>query len=212
LDLDDEYEKNNFNNKYMNKIKNKNFNTISMQEDGDRYTESFTSRQPKMKKKKSKIKIYYRNDYQDDSYRRGLENDEYLTYNNSTRNIFSGSKNSKMNLGDYVKDSSRKKLNGKLIKSKGTREYFDYDGYEGFNCFPCEKKEKINKLKLDELNNDLNGLIKDKNIMENKLINLPGQSKTLNNIRQKKELNYILQQTENKINAVKMKLRKLKGL
>ena len=212
LDLDDEYEKNNnYNKKYINKIKNKNFNTISMQEDGGRYTETFPSRQSKMKQRK-KSKVYYRNDDQDDSYR-GLENDEYLTYNNSTRNIFSGNKNIKTKLGEYTKDNnSRKKLNGKLIKSKGSREYYDYDGYEGFNCFPCEKKEKINKLKLDELNNDLNGLIKDKNIMENKLINLPGQSKTMSNIRQKKELNYILQQTENKINEVRMKLRKLKGL
>jgi hypothetical protein len=210
FDLDDEYEKNNNYNKYINKIKNKNFNTISMQEDRDLYTENFPSRKSKMKQRK-KSKIYYRNDYQDDSYRRSLENDEYLTYNNSTRNIFSGNKNIKIKLGEYTKEnSSRKKINGKLIKSKGAREY--YDGYEGFNCFPCEKKEKMNKLKLDELNNDLNGLIKDKNIMENKLINLPGQSKTMSNIRQKKELNYILQQTENKINEVRMKLRKLKGL
>ena len=70
-----------------------------------------------------------------------------------------------------------------------TNEYFDYDGYEGFNCFPSERQQRRKKSEIDELNNDLNILLKNKNILENKLIKLPAQSKTINNIRQKKELN-----------------------
>ena len=68
-----------------------------------------------------------------------------------------------------------------------------------------------NKLEIDELNNDLNMLLKKKNIMENNLIKLPGQSKSINNIRQKKELNNKIKQTENKINEIRVKLKKLKG-
>jgi len=48
--------------------------------------------------------------------------------------------------------------------------------------------------------------------MENSLIKLPDQSKTLNNIRQKKELNNKIRQTENKINEIRVRLKQLKGL
>ena len=48
--------------------------------------------------------------------------------------------------------------------------------------------------------------------MENSLIKLPGQSKTINNIRQKKELNNKIRQTENKINEIRIRLKQLKGL
>ncbi len=48
--------------------------------------------------------------------------------------------------------------------------------------------------------------------MENNLIKLPGQTKTLNNIRQKKELNKKIIKTENKINEIRVRLKQLKGL
>jgi hypothetical protein len=48
--------------------------------------------------------------------------------------------------------------------------------------------------------------------MENNLIKLPGQSKSIINIRQKKELNNKIKQTENKINEIRVRLKKLKGL
>ena len=102
----------------------------------------------------------------------------------------------------------KKKLNGK----QRNNEYLDYE-YEGFNCFPSERqKRNNNKREIEELNQDLNMLLKNKNIMENNLIKLPGQSKTLNNIRQKKELNKKIIQTENKINEIRVRLKQLKGL
>ena len=48
--------------------------------------------------------------------------------------------------------------------------------------------------------------------MENKLINLQGHSKTINNILKKKELNHKILQTENKINEIRVRLKQLKGL
>ena len=208
-DFDDDYEDNN--NTYINRVKGKNFNTVNVRQDERRYSQAFPSKFSQMKQRK-KSSNYYENDNQDDMYN-GAENDEYMTHNYSTRNIFSGNKNIKRKLGEYINEnSSRKKLNGKQIKDSRAKEYLDYDGYEGFNCFPCERKEKMNKLLFDELNSDLNELIRNKNIMENKLLNLPGQSKSISNIRQKKELNYKIQQTENKINEIKIKLKKIKGL
>ena len=210
-DFNDEYDDNNNNNTYLNRMKGKNFNTLNAHEDERRYSQAIPSRISQMKQRK-KNRNYYENDNQDDMYN-GAENDEYMTHNYSTRNIFSGNKSVKRKLGEYINDnSSRKRLNGKQIKDPRTKEYLDYDGYEGFNCFPCERKEKKNKLIIDELNNDLNELIRNKNIMENKLLNLPGQSKSISNIRQKKELNYKIQQSEMKINEIRIKLKKLKGL
>ena len=48
--------------------------------------------------------------------------------------------------------------------------------------------------------------------MENNLIKLSGQSKTLNNIRQKKELYKKIIKTENKINEIRVRLKQLKAL
>ena len=136
-----------------------------------------------------------------------------MNHHYSIRNIFGGNKSVKRKLGEYINDSNqRQKLNGKQVKDSRSRDYLDYDGYEGFNCFPCERKEKMNKLEIDELNSDLNRLLKSKNILENNLIKLPGQSKTINTIRQKKELNNKIRITENKINEIRIRLKKLKGL
>ena len=55
-------------------------------------------------------------------------------------------------------------------------------------------------------------LLKKKNILENNLMKLPGQSKTLNDVRRKKELNKKIIQTENKINEIRVRLKQLKAL
>ena len=166
-----------------------------------------------LRRKKSKNKNNFDVYEQEDIYN-GIENDNdnFLNHNYSTRNIFS--RNNNMKLGEYYNDKnpSRNKLNGKQIKDPITNEYIDYDGYEGFNCFPCERKQKRKKNEIDELNNELNILLKNKNIMENNLIKLPGHSKTINNILQKKELNNKILQTENRINEIRVRLKQLKGL
>jgi hypothetical protein len=48
--------------------------------------------------------------------------------------------------------------------------------------------------------------------MENNLIKLPEYSKSINNIRQKKELNNKIMQTENRINEIRVRLKQLKAL
>ena len=211
--FNDEYEDNEYysyikkNNN--NRLKNKNYKTINAHEEERRYSQIVDENSPI---KKNKNKNYYDMEEQDDIYN-GIENDEYLNHNYSTRNIFTGNKNVKRKLGEYISDQKqRKKMNGNQFKESRNNDFMDYDGYEGFNCFPCERKQKMNKLEIDELNNDLNMLLKKKNIMENNLIKLPGQSKSINNIRQKKELNNKIKQTENKINEIRVKLKKLKGL
>ncbi len=194
LEYDDEYDNDNIiydnNHKYYNRINNnKNYNTINDLERDDyrRYSEIIGRGPSSSKHKKRKNNKYLNMDDQNDMYN-GIDMDEVLNHYYSTRNIFDGNK------------SSKKKINGK--------QYLDYDGYEGFNCFPSERK----KIETEELNNDLNMLLKKKNILENNLMKLPGQSKTLNDVRRKKELNKKIILTENKINEIRVRLKQLKGL
>ena len=194
LEYDDEYDNDNIiydnNHKYYNRINNnKNYNTINDLERDDyrRYSEIIGRGPSSLKHKKRKNNKYLNMDDQNDMYN-GIDMDEVLNHYYSTRNIFDDNK------------SSKKKINGK--------QYLDYDGYEGFNCFPSERK----KIETEELNNDLNMLLKKKNILENNLMKLPGQSKTLNDVRRKKELNKKIIQTENKINEIRVRLKQLKGL
>ena len=151
------------------------------------------------------------NDDEDEDYN-GFDNNIFLSHNYSTRNIFNERKNIKNEFDEYYNEwNPNQKLNGNQ-RGHRNNDYFDYDGYEGFNCFPCERKQKIKNLEIDELNNDLNILLKRKNIMENNLLKLPGQSKSLNHMRQKKELNNQLKQTENQINEIRVRIKQLKGL
>ena len=200
------------NNKFYNKIKNKNFNSMNTNDEERRFNETMGDPPSKFKRKKSHNKTYYDiYDHKDND--NGLENDNYLNHNFSSMNIFNRNNLSKRKLGNINNDNTpRKKINGKQIKDPLTNEYVDYDGYEGFNCFPCEKTQKRKNNEIDELNHDLNELLKDKNIMENKLINLQGHSKTINNILKKKELNHKIVETENKINEIRVRLKQLKGL
>ena len=101
----------------------------------------------------------------------------------------------------------------KKIKDPRTKEIFDYDGYEGFECFPCERTNKKNKKEIDELNNELSLLLKNKNILESNLNKLPMKVKSINTIRQKRELNNKIKITDKKINEIRFKLKKLnKGI
>ena len=100
-------------------------------------------------------------------------------------------------------------LSSKKLKDPRTKEYFDYEGYEGFNCFPCERSSKKNKKEIDELNNELNQLLKNKNILESNLNKLPNKIKSINGMRQKRELNNKIKMTENKINEIRLKIKKL---
>ena len=95
------------------------------------------------------------------------------------------------------------------MKDSRTKEYFDYEGYEGFNCFPCERPIKKNKKEIDELNNELNQLLKSKNILESNINKIPGKIKSINGMRQKRDLNIKIKTTENKINEIRLKIKKL---
>jgi hypothetical protein len=213
VEFNDEYDNNEYNSyikRNSNRIKNKNYNSINAHEEERRYSEIIDKQSPRKTNKNRSY--YYDMEDQEDIYN-GIENDDFLNHNFSTRNIFTGKKSVKRKLGEYITEQKqRKKINGNKFKESINNDYMDYDGYEGFNCFPCERKQKMNRLEIDELNNDLNILLKNKNIMENNLIKLPGQSKSIINIRQKKELNNKIKQTENKINEIRVRLKKLKGL
>ena len=111
---------------------------------------------------------------------------------------------------NYTNNSKKKFfLSSKKIKDPRTKELFDYEGYEGFNCFPCERTVKKNKKEIDELNNELNSLLKNKNIIESSLNKLPSKAKSINIMRQKRELNNKIKITENKINVIRFKIKKL---
>ena len=217
VQFNDEYDNNDnynniYNNKFTNKIKNKSLNTINEKEEEHRFNEIMGGSHSKLKRKKSHNKANYDiYDHEDDD--NGIENDNYLNHNFSSINIFNRNNLIKRKLGNINNDNGqRTKLNGKQIKDPLTNEYINYDGYEGFNCFPSEKTQKRRNNEIDELNNDLNILLKNKNIMENNLLNLTGHSKTINNILKKKELNHKILQTENKINEIRVRLKQLKGL
>ena len=216
--FDNEYDNNDnynniYNNKFYNKIKNNNYNTNNINEEERRFNEIIGDRPSKLKRKKSHNKSYY-DIYEQEDIDNEVYNDKYLNHNFSSFNIFNRNDLIKRkNLSNINNDiGQRKKLNGKQIKDPITNEYIDYDGYEGFNCFPSEKTQKILSNEIDELNHDLNILLKNKNIMENNLINLPGHSKTINNILKKKELNHKILQTETKINEIRVRLKQLKGV
>jgi hypothetical protein len=205
LEYEDDYDNDNIifdndhnNYPYFKRINNnKNYNTINdLDPDEDRRYSQFMDGRPSQHKKRKKNNYFNMDDQDQDDEYHNIDMDEILNHHYSQRNIFSGNK------------CTKKKLNGK----QRNNEYLDYE-YEGFNCFPSERqKRNNNKREIEELNQDLNMLLKNKNIMENNLIKLPGQSKTLNNIRQKKELNKKIIQTENKINEIRIRLKQLKGL
>ena len=159
-------------------------------------------------------KNYFDTEIKENKYN-GAENNNLFSKNAdeksnhfSARNIFGSKKNSIEN--NNTNNSKKKNLfSSKKVKDPRTKELFDYEGYEGFNCFPCERTVKKNKKEIDELNNELNSLLKNKNIIENNLNKLPSKVKSINIMRQKRELNNKIKITENKINEIRFKLKKL---
>ena len=133
---------------------------------------------------------------------------------NKTRNNISTGRCNTMNnimdenggIDDDYKENIPKK--GKKIEKEFTVKY-GYDGYDGFNYFPSEKRLKQNKNEIDELNMQLNGLLNEKTRLECELLKLPEQSKTINDLRKKKELNNNIKETEIKVHELKLRLKNL---
>ena len=100
----------------------------------------------------------------------------------------------------------------KNLPKKGKKlftEKYGYGGYDGFEYFPSEKRLKQNKNEIDELNLQLNGFLNEKTRLESELLKLPEKSKTISELRKKKELNSNIKETEYKIHELKLRLKNL---
>ena len=108
--------------------------------------------------------------------------------------------------------SKKRKSNSSINPSeKNYKNNFNYryEGYDGFNYFTCDKKLKLNKNEIEELNMKLNFLMNEKMKLENEIMKLPEQSRTISDLKKKKELNNSIKETENRINEIKIRLKKL---
>ena len=196
--------------RYSNKFSKANFKIKTNIEEENKFMEDENIRSSSFKHRSKKN--YFDTEIKENKYN-GAENNNLLSNNEdknehfSSRNIFG----SKRKLGDFNNNSIKKlNLNScKKVKDPRTKEYFDYEGYEGFNCFPCERSTKKNKKEIDELNSELNQLLKNKSILEGNINKLPGKIKNINGMRQKRELNNKIKMTENKINEIRFKIKKL---
>ena len=193
--------------RYSNKYSQEKFTISTTIEEQNKFMEDINIRSSSLKQRPKKN--YFDTEIKENKYNGAenfLSNDDKVNHF-SARNIFG----TKRKISDNNNNNSKKKniLTCKKIKDPRTKEYFDYEGYEGFNCFPCERNVKKNKKEIDELNNELNQLLKNKSIMENNLNKLPGRIKSINGMRQKRELNGKIKMTENKINEIRFKIKKL---
>ena len=198
------------NKRYSNRFSNANFKINTNIEEENKFIEDVNIRSSSQEQRPKKS--YFDTEIKENKYN-GAENNNYISNNEekgshiSSKNIFG----TKRKLGE-INNNKIKKLNllsSKKLKDPRTKEYFDYEGYEGFNCFPCERSSKKNKKEIDELNNELNQLLKNKNILESNLNKLPSKIKSINGMRQKRELNNKIKMTENKINEIRLKIKKL---
>ena len=202
----------NLNKRYSNKFSNERCKIRSTSEEANKLIEDTNIRSSSLEQRSKKN--YFDTEIKENKYN-GAENNNLISKNGnyknnnlSARNIFSAKKNSMEY--NYTNNSKKKFfLSSKKIKDPRTKELFDYEGYEGFNCFPCERTVKKNKKEIDELNNELNSLLKNKNIIESSLNKLPSKVKSINIMRQKRELNNKIKITENKINEIRFKIKKL---
>ena len=202
----------NNNKRYSNKFSDERFKMRTNSEEATKYMEETNFRSNSLEQRPKKN--YFDTEIKENKYN-GAENNNLFSKNAedksnhfSARNIFGLKKNSIEN--NNTNNSKKKNLfSSKKVKDPRTKELFDYEGYEGFNCFPCERTAKKNKKEIDELNNELNSLLKNKNIIENNLNKLPSKVKSINIMRQKRELNNKIKITENKINEIRFKLKKL---
>ena len=201
--------KSNNNKRYSNRLTNPNYKLRTNTEEENKFNEDINIRSSSLKQRTKKN--YFDTDIKENKYN-GAEsdnlfsNDDIKSNHFSSRNIFGA----KRKLGEINHNSKKTNLfSSKKIKDPRTKELFDYEGYEGFDCFPCERSAKKNKKEIDELNNELNQLLKSKNIMDSNLNRLPIKIKSLNAMRQKKELSNKIKTTENKINEIRLKIKKL---
>ena len=139
-----------------------------------------------------------------------------INYKNRNNNIISNRCYTVNNIldenGGYEDDDFKDIENIEKKKKNGEKEFtikYGYDGYDGFNYFPSEQKLKKNQKEIDELNMKLNGLIKEKTRLELELLKLPDQSKTMNDLRKKKEINNSIKEIENKVHQLKLKLKNI---
>ena len=192
--------------RYSNKYSQEKFTISTTIEEQNKFMEDINIRSSSLKQRPKKN--YFDTEIKENKYNGAenfLSNDDKVNHF-SARNIFG----TKRKISDNNNNSKKKNiLTCKKIKDPRNKEYFDYEGYEGFNCFPCERNVKKNKKEIDELNNELNQLLKNKSIMENNLNKLPGRIKSINGMRQKRELNGKIKMTENKINEIRFKIKKL---
>ena len=167
---------------------------------------------------------FYQNEKKNDNYyQRNSEVDPVINnfdvvrnIQNKTRNNASSGRCNTVNnimdenggIDDDVKENVNVPKKGKKTEKEFTIKY-GYDGYDGFNYFPSEKRLKQNKNEIDELNMQLNGLLNEKTRLECELLKLPEQSKTINDLRKKKELNNSIKETDNKVHEVKLRLKNL---
>ena len=201
------------NKRYSNNFSKEKYNKIRQTaEEANKFMEDTNIRSSSLKQRTKKS--YFDTDIKENKHN-GAENknlfseDDDKSNHFSARNIFGSKRKQIENNISTSSSKKRKLLTCKRIKDPRTKEYFDYDGYEGFNCFPCERTVKKNKKEIDELNNELNQLLKNKNILESNINKLPAKIKSINGMRQKRELNNKIKLTDNKINEIRLKIKKL---
>ena len=86
---------------------------------------------------------------------------------------------------------------------------YGFEGYDGYNYFTSDKKIKQNKNEIDDLNMKLSYLMNEKIKLENEIMKLPEQSRTINDLKRKKLLNNNMKEIESKISEIKVRLKKL---
>ena len=192
--------------RYSNKYSQEKFTISTTIEEQNKFMEDINIRSSSLKQRPKKN--YFDTEIKENKYNGAenfLSNDDKVNHF-SARNIFG----TKRKISDNNNNSKKKNiLTCKKIKDPRTKEYFDYEGYEGFNYFPCERPIKKNKKEIDELNIELNQLLKSKNLLESNINKLPAKIRSINGMRQKRDLNIKIKTTENKINEIRLKIKKL---
>ena len=199
------------NKRYSNRFSNTNYRMMMTKaEEENKLNEDINIRSSSLKQRHKRN--YFDTEIKENKYNGSESN--YLLSNDGDKKNHLSSKNifgTKRKLGEINHNNIKKLslLSSKKIKDSRTKQYFDYEGYEGFNYFPCERPIKKNKKEIDELNIELNQLLKSKNLLESNINKLPAKIRSINGMRQKRDLNIKIKTTENKINEIRLKIKKL---
>ena len=134
--------------------------------------------------------------------------------NNRCNTINSNSENGGQDDECFSKSSfnvSKKRKSSMNTSEKSYKHSFKYgfEGYDGYNYFTSDKKIKQNKNEIDDLNMKLSYLMNEKIKLENEIMKLPEQSRTINDLKRKKLLNNNMKEIESKISEIKVRLKKL---